>query len=151
MPDIEAATRYLHEHIQLTQHMQIRVTAADERGVRLSAPLAPNINHQQTAFGCSAAALATLACWTLVHLRLEELPFASGIVIRRSQMQYDAPIDDDFEAFCPAPDTELWQAFIRALSERNKGRIELASTLYCQGRETASFSGEFVALKEMNE
>ncbi len=149
MPTREAATRYLHEHIPLTQHMQVRVAATDERGVRLSAPLAPNINHQQTAFGGSAAALATLACWTLVHLRLAELPFVSGIVIRRSQMQYDAPIHDDFEAFCPAPDAELWQAFIDSLTQRNKGRIELSSALYCQGKETAIFSGEFVALKEI--
>ena len=148
MPDIEAATRYLHQHIPLTQHMQIGVAAADERGVRLSAPLAPNINHQQTAFGGSAAALATLACWTLVHLRLEELPFASNIVIRRSQMQYDAPIDGDFEAFCPAPSTVSWRSFIDALTQLNKGRIELASTLYCRGETTAQFTGEFVALKK---
>lgn len=148
MPDIEAATRYLHEHIPLTLHMQIGVTTIDERGVRLSAPLAPNINHQQTAFGGSVAALATLACWTLVHLRLEELPFASGIVIRRSQMQYDAPIDGDFEAFCPAPDGDTWQRFIDALTQRGKGRIELQSTLYCRGETTAQFTGEFVALKK---
>lgn len=148
MPDIEAATRYLHEHIPLTLHMQIGVTTIDERGVRLSAPLAPNINHQQTAFGGSAAALATLACWTLVHLRLEELPFASGIVIRRSQMQYDAHIDGDFEAFCPTPDGDTWQRFIDALTQRGKGRIELQSALYCRGEATAQFTGEFVALKK---
>lgn len=148
MPDIEAATRYLHEHIPLTQHMQIRVAAADERGVRLSAPLAPNINHQQTAFGGSVTALATLACWTLVHLRLEVLPFASGIVIRRSQMQYDAPIDGDFEAFCPAPSAEAWQGFIDALTQRGKGRIDLASAIECRGETAAQFTGEFVALKK---
>jgi thioesterase domain-containing protein len=150
MPDIEAATRYLHEHIPLTQHMQVRVVAADTLWVRLSAPIAPNINHRQTAFGGSAASLATLACWTLVHVHLEALPFASSIVIRRSQMQYDLPTDSDFEAFCPMPTTALWQRYIDALTQRDKGRIELASALYCRGAETAHFSGEFVAIKQID-
>jgi len=149
MPDIEAATRYLHEHIPLTQHMQVRVVAADTLGVRLSAPLSPNINHRRTAFGGSAASLATLACWTLVHLHLEALPFASSIVIRRSQMEYDLPIDSDFEAFCPMPSAALWQHFIDALTRLDKGRIKLGSALYCRGAETARFNGEFVAIKQM--
>jgi thioesterase domain-containing protein len=140
-------TRYLHEHIPLTAYMQVQVHTADANGVRLTAPLAPNINHQQTAFGGSAASLATLACWTLLHLRLGELPFASGIVVHHSQMHYDRPIDADFSAFSFAPDGKEWQRFIDALSKRGKSRIELCSALYCHDKKTARFSGEFVAIK----
>ena len=55
--DLSAIERYLHEHIPLTTHMEVGVDRIDGTGVRLTAPLAPNINHRQTAFGGSVAAL----------------------------------------------------------------------------------------------
>ena len=141
---MDDVTRYLHEHIPLTAHMQVAVRSADDGGVRLAAPLAPNINHRQTAFGGSAAALATLACWTLLHLRLQE---DCGIVVRRSQMDYAAPIDADFEAFCPSPAAAVWDHFAHALDQRGKSRIDLASEVLCRDAVGARFSGEFVALR----
>ena len=54
--DLSAIERYLHEHIPLTTHMEVGVDRIDDTGVRLTAPLAPNINHRQTAFGGSVAA-----------------------------------------------------------------------------------------------
>ena len=148
MPDLKAETAYLHRHIPATAFMQVVVSAYDESGLQLNAPLAPNINHQQTVFGGSAASLATLACWTLIHIRLSELPFLSNIVIRRSQMQYDQPIDADFSAFCSAPATADWQRFLDDLNTKDKARITLHSSLFCHEQKTADFSGEFVALKQ---
>ena len=145
--DPRAVERYLHQHIPLTAHMEVAVERIDERGIRLTAPLAPNINHRQTAFGGSAASLATLACWTLIHLRLQQQPFASGIVVRRSTIDYDAPIDGDFAAFCPSPATATWDAFIEALTRRGKGRIGLNSEILCNDETAARFQGEFVALR----
>ena len=115
--DLEAIARYLHQHIPLTGHMHVGVRAIDKTGIRLSAPLAPNINHRQTAFGGSVAALATLSCWTLIHLYLDEQSFASSLVVRRSQMDYEAPIDGDLEAFCPQPATDIWANFTRSLNQ----------------------------------
>lgn len=63
--------QYLHEHIPLSRAMQVSVVRAAQEGVVLSAPLAPNINHQETVFGGSASALAILAAWSLVHVRLQ--------------------------------------------------------------------------------
>jgi len=145
--DLRAVERYLHEHIPLTAHIQVGVDRVDDDGVRLLAPLAPNINHQQTAFGGSAASLATLACWTLIHFRLQQLPFACGIVVRRSTMQYDAPINSDFAAFCPSPDTNTWSHFTDALTQHDKGRIALTAEVLCHDISTARFQGEFVALR----
>lgn len=145
--DPHAVERYLHEHIPLTVHMQVGVQQINAEGVRLIAPLAPNINHRQTAFGGSAAALATLACWTLIHLRLQELTFASGIVVRRSTMDYDAPIDSDFSAFCPNPDPAAWTHFTETLTHRGKGRIKLGAEVLCRDACAARFAGEFVALR----
>ena len=58
--DLEAIAHYLHQHIPLTGHMQVGVRAVDKTGIRLRAPLAPNINHRQTAFGGSVAGLKTI-------------------------------------------------------------------------------------------
>ena len=146
--DPKAIARYLHQHIPLTAHMQVGVCAVDATGVRLGAPLAPNINHRQTAFGGSAAALATLSCWTLIHLYLAEQPFASGLVVRRSQMDYETPIDADFEAFCPTPAADIWARFTRSLDQHGKDRIELAADVLCCKTRAARFSGEFVALRQ---
>jgi len=55
---------YLHEHIPISSAMGVRVVACDESGVRLTAPLYPNINHRATVFGGSASAVAILAAWT---------------------------------------------------------------------------------------
>jgi thioesterase domain-containing protein len=63
--------RYLHEHIPLSQHMQVRVVSCDAHGVKLTAPLLPNINHRHTMFGGSASALAILAGWTWLHTQLK--------------------------------------------------------------------------------
>jgi thioesterase domain-containing protein len=53
--------RYLHQHIPLSEAMQVSVVEVHPEHVVLSAPLAPNINHRETVFGGSASAVAILA------------------------------------------------------------------------------------------
>ena len=142
--DIEA---YLHGHIPLSRQMAVRVASLDDAGVRLAAPLAPNINHRGTVFGGSASALAMLAGWALVYARIAPLPWATRLVIRRSEMDFDLPIDGDFEAWSPAPDAEAWVPFDEGLAARGKGRIDLAVALQREGRAVASFRGRYVALR----
>ena len=89
---------YLHEHIPLSAAMQVAVLEATATEVRLGAPLAPNINHRRTVFGGSATALATLAAWALVHLRLSAEGFHWRLVIRESSMKFERAIAGDFEA-----------------------------------------------------
>ena len=60
--DIE---HYLHAHIPLSLAMGVKVLSSSREAVRLSAPLAPNINHRATVFGGSASAVALLAAWAL--------------------------------------------------------------------------------------
>ena len=78
--------------------MQVSVLEATPDATLLAAPLAPNINHRETVFGGSAAALATLAAWTLLHARLAAAGLPSRLVIQRNTMDYDAPIPTDFTA-----------------------------------------------------
>ena len=111
LPSPAELQQYLHEHIPLTRAMQVTVLEATPDATLLAAPLAPNINHRDTVFGGSAAALATLAAWTLLHARLAATGLPSRIVIQRSAMDYDAPIPDDFSARATLQDPAHWARF----------------------------------------
>ena len=60
-----ALQEYLHGRIPISAAMGVRVLAASPESVVLSAPIEPNVNHRETVFGGSAAAVATLAAWTV--------------------------------------------------------------------------------------
>jgi thioesterase domain-containing protein len=137
---------YLHAHIPLTRALAIDVLAIDDDHASLSAPLAPSVNHRQTAFGGSVSALAILAGWAWLHARLATLAPAARLVIQRQEMDYLLPVDDAFVASCLAPTPAAWERFARLLAARGRGRIELAAEVSCRGRLTATFRGTYVAI-----
>jgi thioesterase domain-containing protein len=139
--------QYLHSHIPLSAAMGVRVRAATPNRVELAAPLAPNINHHETVFGGSAAALATLSAWTLVHVGLRHANIDATTVIQRNSMSYEEPIHGDFSAVCTLIDGDAWQRFLRTVERRGRGRVAMDAHLLFEGRRAASFQGEFVALK----
>lgn len=148
MIDDRAVQQYLHERIPMSRHMGIEVVSCDSSGLRLTAPLAPNINHRGTVFGGSASAVAMLAGWGFVHACVADLPFAVGLVIRRNAMEFDAPLDADFEAWCAAPDAATLNAFHTNLAASGKARMQLAVQLLVGSRCAATFTGVYVALKD---
>src|SRR5688500_13552165 len=125
-----ALERYLHAQMPISKAMGVRVVEADASGVRLCAPLAPNLNHRQTFFGGSAAALATLAAWALAHQRLlAEAGLDAHLVIQRSSMEYIEPAAAEVEAECRAPRQEDWDRLLRMVKRRGKGRVDLSVEL----------------------
>lgn len=152
MPDeLQRLESYLHTHIPLTRAMQVRVLSVDVSGVRLGAPIEPNINHRNTVFGGSAATLAILSGWTLIHTRLRDAAFPSRIVIQRSSVEYLSPVHTDFEAFCPAPDPERWSRFLAGLRRRGRARILLNAELTGADGVAGSFEGAYVAMSPESE
>ncbi len=139
--------RYLHEHIPLSGAMGVRVLSASREVVRLGAPLAPNINHRATVFGGSASALAILAAWTLLHVRLKEEGIAARLVIQRNSMDYEQPMPDGFTAEACSPADAVWEKFIKTLQRKGRGRIEVTSQLACRGERAGELHGEFVAFR----
>jgi thioesterase domain-containing protein len=139
--------RYLHGTIPLSSAMGVRVKLASPERVRLWAPLAPNVNHAVTVFGGSAAAVATLSAWTLLHLRLEHVRSDARLVIQRSAMEYEKPIPGDFDAICSFSDESAWERFSATLDRRGRARLTLTAELLHSGLKMASFEGDFVALQ----
>lgn len=139
--------QYLYEHIPLSFAMQVGVIEAEDEGVILSAPLAPNINHTSTIFGGSASAVAILAAWSLVHVRLKSAGIACSIVIQRNSMEYEQPIYGSFTARSFITQLDSWQLFMRTLSRRGRARIAVSALLECEGRPMGRFQGDFVATR----
>ncbi|HEX9626642.1 MAG TPA: YiiD C-terminal domain-containing protein [Acidiferrobacterales bacterium] len=144
--DLRELERYLHEQIPLSAAMGVEVLAADRTGVRLSAPLAPNINHRETVFGGSASAVAILAAWALIHVRLTEEGIASRVVIQRNTMRYERPIVAAFVASSAIQDPRTWEQFIKVLKRKHRARISVTATLHCGGENVGELEGDFVAL-----
>ncbi|HEY7889098.1 MAG TPA: YiiD C-terminal domain-containing protein [Steroidobacteraceae bacterium] len=138
--------RYLHLQIPLSAAMGARVRMATPERVRLAAPLAPNVNHHETVFGGSAAALATLAAWALLHLRVARAGLQARLLIQRSSMEYARPIPGDFEAVCHFSDEPAWERFRATLVRRGRARLTLAAYLVYGGEQMAAFEGDFVGL-----
>jgi thioesterase domain-containing protein len=127
--------------------MGVQVRTATLGHVKLAAPLRPNVNHTETVFGGSAAALATLSAWTLLHLRLEDAGLDARLVIQRSSMEYEKPIPGDFEAVCRFDDDSAWERFKATLARRGRARMTLTAHLVHLAQRVASFEGDFVALR----
>ena len=138
--------RYLYRQIPLSAAMGVRVRVATTERVELAAPLAPNINHDETLFGGSAAALATLSAWALLHLRIVHAGVQARLVIQRSSMEYERPVPGDFEAICEFSDERAWERFRITLARRGRARLTLASHLVHDGQRKATFEGDFVAI-----
>jgi thioesterase domain-containing protein len=137
---------YLHEHIPLSKAMQVSVVEAGPGRVKLAAPLLPNINHRDTVFGGSASAMAILAAWTIMYVRLQQEGLYSRVVIQRNNVSYDEPIAGDFFAIAEMTDDGAWQKFLKQLRRHHRARISVTSILEYEGRPAGSMTGDFVAI-----
>jgi thioesterase domain-containing protein len=144
----QSLAQYLHQQIPLSRAMEVCAVDVTADSVRLSAPLAPNVNHRATVFGGSASALAILAAWSLLHVRLRGSFPAVSIVIQRQSTSYNRPIQGTFFACAALAQPDDWPRFVRLLARRGKARISVASALEYGGEQVGQFTGEFVAFDQ---
>lgn len=137
---------YLHQYIPISKAMGICVVSITPREVILYAPFSNNINHKKTVFGGSLHAVATLACWSLLHFHLQEF-YPLDLVITHSDIDYFLPVNTDFKAHCQIPENSVWERFIKTLKSRGKARIELQAHIFQNGNLAVDYRGTFAALK----
>lgn len=137
---------YLRERIPLTRAMAVEVRAAGVDGVELYAPLAPNINHRDTVFGGSASAVAILAAWSALHVRMRAAGLDVRLVIRRNTMSYERPITTGFTATAAPPAGEAWEKLVATAARGRPARVNVAAQLYCEGLLVGELDGEFAVL-----
>ena len=145
--DASALETYLRERIPLSRAMEVRVVEIGATHLRVAAPLAPNINHRDTVFGGSAAAVAMLAAWGLLYVRLDRAQRPARLVIQRCSMEYLQPIDAEFAAVSTLAAGEDWSRFLAGIERKGRARIAVRVDLDSRDRRVGEFTGEFVAVR----
>jgi thioesterase domain-containing protein len=140
-------TAYLHEHMPITRALGARVEHHDAQSVRIAAPLAPNLNHRDTAFGGSLSSLAILSGWVLLYLQLRDRGIECRLVIQRSALDFEAPVDGDFVATSTLPEAGAWSRFLATLSRHRSARVMVASTITCASGVGGRHEGTYVAVR----
>lgn len=143
MTPAAALERTLHDEIPLSQAMGIRVAGFDGTSLRMTAPVAPNINHQSTAFGGSLYSLSVLCGWGLLHLKLAEARLHKHIVIQDADIRYLLPVDHDMNAECKVDEAKL-KNFLRALEKHGRARLSLDVVINQDDQVAVEFSGRYV-------
>jgi thioesterase domain-containing protein len=139
-------TAYLHEEIPLTRAIGMTVTSWDGRSVTLSAPLPPNLNHADTAFGGSISCMGIMAGYCLVYLLLGERRISNRLLIQKSEIEYLRPIDAEFTATASVAEPAVMDEFFATLLHRRRARLELISQIHSQRMLTANHKGLYVAM-----
>jgi thioesterase domain-containing protein len=144
--DVNELEAFLRGRIPLSAAMAVEVRAASPSAVVIFAPLAPNLNHRDTAFGGSVSAMAILAAWSVLHVRMQAEGLTGRIVIRRNSMSYDRPIAADFTATAAAPDAADWARFRATLARNRTARIRVSAWIESAGERAGELEGEFAVL-----
>jgi thioesterase domain-containing protein len=139
-------TDVLTREIPLGRAMQLQVERLDDRGIELSAPLAPNVNDKGTAFGGAMVSLMILAGWSLPRLLLRRERLEADLVIGRCQVRFAAPVGRDFLVACDWPDVDAIEIFTARLRESGRGRLELEPRVVDRGEVAAGLQARYAAL-----
>lgn len=142
---LRALEAYLHERIPLTRAMGVRVVAQDDVAFAVTAPVALNSNHLNTAFGGSINAIATLAAYGFLWLALHDE--AADVVIRESSIRFLRPVRETIVASCAQPDAAELTQFINELRRDRKARVRLRVEVKENDTLAAELQGTFVALR----
>lgn len=139
--------KYIFENIPICMAMGINIEKLSLKEIIISAPLSKNINHKKTVFGGSLQAIATLACWSLLHVNLNEFNNAYEIVISESSIKFLVPIINDFKVQCSIPLKNDWEIFMKTLHKHKKSRIKVEAHIIQENKLSVFFQGMFVAIK----
>ena len=127
--------------------MEVNVVEQSASQLVLEAPLAPNINHLETAFGGSLHALPTLACYATLWTILREAGINGHVVVKHSEANYRQPVKGRLRATCARPSKTIVTQFMSDLHRNKKARMKLEALVEgAAGKPAVEFKGTFVAL-----
>ncbi len=125
--------------------MGIVATTWDGRELAMQMPLAPNRNHQYSAFAGSLNALCTIVGWGTVFLMLHREGLAGNIVIRRSQIRYFRPVRSETIVAHGLPiEAEAEQFFFELLRSKGRSKIDVSTQIADDEGPLVSFHGSYV-------
>ena len=141
-------TMYIHEQIPITAAMGIEIIEFSGNSVRASAPLAANINHQDSAFGGSIATLGILTGFVALSATLKEHGESVHLVIQHSETEFSKPAVGAMQSESrPISDATL-KEFLGSLQRSGRARTLITSDIFSEGRLIAKNTGTYVAVVE---
>jgi thioesterase domain-containing protein len=147
--ELEFGRAYLQNRIvsefALARHIGIVVESADDYGVVLHAPLAPNANYKGTAFGGSLFSVAVLTGWAWVTRYLAAADLRADAVIQESTIRYLVPVQGTLRASLAAPPASQIEKFRKMLQRAGRGRIRLNVDIHHGEVLATQFEGVFAA------
>ncbi len=156
----EKLKQFFIDHLPITQFMGLEVESYDGDTLILTAPLEPNINDKQTAFGGSLYNTAVMACWGMIYLKTQEKNIQCNQVVTEGSMKYIAPVDGRIRAICHAPAEEELAGFFDHFERKGRARISLEAAVYNDTcvmkidpeaepkiKPAVKFSGQYAILK----
>ena len=152
----EALKKFFFDHLPITQFMGLEVESYDGDTLILTAPLEPNINDKQTAFGGSLYNAAVMACWGMIYLKTQERNIECNQVVTEGNMKYIAPVDGRIRAICHTPSVEELAGFFDHFERKGKAKINLEAAIYndtcvmeidSNTKPSVKFSGQYAILK----
>jgi thioesterase domain-containing protein len=128
--------------------MAIRAEDFDGEVLRLSAPLAANVNDKDCAFGGSLASVMTLAGWGWLMLKAAEAGVVAEVYVADSQIRYLSPLYADLHGSARLAAGQDWPATLRCLADRGRARATIqAEIAAADGTPVATLTARF-ALKK---
>ena len=146
MPTVEEINQHLHEQIPMTLQMGILVQRFSSEGVIATAPLKANINHQQSAFGGSIAALGIVTGFVAIWGNLQIRSVSAELVIQHSETEFSKPGLGDMEARSRAISENALESFTTTLIGNGTARILVTTDIFSDRKLIASNTGTFVAI-----
>lgn len=117
-------TSKIREAIPLSESMQFSIERLDAGGIRVSAPLTPNINIHGTGFAGSIYSVAVLSGWALCTHIIDDSNIDADLVVGRAEISYRAPVTGDIDCHCDINDQQR-EAFLQTFHERGKAKLVL--------------------------
>jgi len=143
---MQTLVEYLRNHVPLTREIDIRAGSQTDHWLELTAPLHPNLNDKQTAFGGSLATLCTLSGWCVCSMLCRELKQEIDIAVIDSQIRYHQPVTGDpITARACFPAIENQQRFIETLRKEGRARLNLKAKVNVGDTTAVSFEASYYA------
>jgi thioesterase domain-containing protein len=135
----------LQREMPICTPMGIRPVSWDGRELAMVMPLAPNRNHQYSAFAGSLNALCTIVGWGTVFLLLHHEGRDGNIVIRRSNIRYLRPVRDEMIVARGLPlEATGEEFFYELLRSKGHSKIDVATEIADAAGPLVSFQGSYV-------
>jgi thioesterase domain-containing protein len=137
--------RTLHREMPISVPMGMRGVSWKDRRLAMQMPLAPNRNHQYSAFAGSLNALCTVVGWGTVFLLVREEGRVGNIVIRRGSIRYLRPVRTDeiiAQGLPLDPDGETF--FFELLRSKGRSKIDVSAEIADAEGPLVSFTGSYV-------